>query len=350
MSDAPSLESCRIDEIAVCDKTRIDPFDPYEDLAYLPVYNYHVLDGTGLNIAFDSSSSAAAQTGEVKVIKRIQITNATSSVDFWKNDTIEAYRACPQYGSGKPSEQFDVDHLGGIEIEIHGKNFYDTGLNFCKFRTCISANQGRHPRRCKNQLLDQFGNDLPIAGEMSANSYISKAVWKTNHTMTCYIPEFLFESIEDFSKTIEATKDVTFYTCEWIHHTGLRITQEVKDLFPSDDTTWVNSGDYRDIDGNLYPDSPIPSHLRDDDSGNYSYVRPCYDPLVCMDKPEAGYEYFVQLVIPCHVGELFDGVCTNNPEVGYFFNPCISAEVAIEVTNHGEHYSGGIEMGGQMIR
>jgi hypothetical protein len=54
-------------------------------------------------------------------------------------------------------------------------------------------------------------------------------------------------------------------------------------------------------------------------------------------------------MIPCHVGEVFEGICTNNPEQGYFFNPCMSAEVAVEVSNDGEHWSGGTDMTGQFI-
>jgi hypothetical protein len=176
---------------------------------------------------------------------------------------------------------------------------------------------GRHPRRCKNQLPDQFGNSLPIAGELSPSSYIAKAKYISPTRMECYVPEFIFE--EDFKDTINS--ETTLYSCEWIHWSGLRLSNGTyaADQFPEDI-----------------------------DTGNFSYVRACNDPLVgCMNLPAPTLEYHIGLVIPCTVTEIFEGVCSNNPEKGYFFNPCISAEVSIEVTNDGEHYSGGVEMQGQ---
>ena len=323
LSGAPTVDSCLVREINVCDKIRIDPIDPYDDVHYLPKYSYQTLDGTNLIQSFDSSSNAAIQTGEIRVVKRIQITNESASVPYWQNDTIDVFRACPQYGSGSPKDQFDADAIGGVKITIIGKNFRDTGLNYCKFRSCISANQGRHPRRCKNQVVNQFGNDLPVAGEMSTHSYVVQANYVSPTRVECYVPEYIFE--DDFAETLNT--DLTQYSCEQIHWTGFRISPTIVNRFPNDI-----------------------------DTGNFSYVRQCYDPLICMDRPDPGFEYFVSLVIPCHVGEIFEGICGNNPETGYFFNPCFSGEVAVEVTNDGEHYSGGLDasstefMSGQFIR
>jgi hypothetical protein len=79
-------------------------------------------------------------------------------------------------------------------------------------------------------------------------------------------------------------------------------------------------------------------------AGNLSYVRSCYDPDICADKPETGQEWFPSLTFPCTVGETLAKICSNMPEPGYMFNPCMSGEVMVEVTNDGEHYSGGYDL------
>ena len=95
LSGTESVQGCRITEINVCDKIAIDPIDPFNDVTYLPKYNYDLLDDSGLNLAYDSGKDAAVQTGEIRVQKKIQITNETSSVPFWTNDTVEVFVHAP---------------------------------------------------------------------------------------------------------------------------------------------------------------------------------------------------------------------------------------------------------------
>lgn len=82
--------------------------------------------------------------------------------------------------------------------------------------------------------------------------------------------------------------------------------------------------------------------------GNLSYVRHCYpgSQSPCMDKPEVGQEFFNSLHFPCIPN---DPTCTGSPEPGYMFNPCMTAEVLVEVTNDGEHYSGGKNFQGNQV-
>ena len=145
---------------------------------------------------------------------------------------------------------------------------------------------------------------------MSSSSYVTKGNVISDSRMECYVPEFIFE--DDYHDTLDSA--LTLYECKYIDSEGdLALAQNAA-------------------------------------SGNFSYVRDCYDPLICGNLPSIGKEYFIELVIPCTVGEEFEGVCTNNPEPGYFFNPCMSAEVAVEITNDGEHYSGGEDMGGMFVK
>ena len=105
LSGAADVKSCRISEINVCDKIRIDPTDPYIDVSYLAEYKYTTLDESA-SLSYDSSVNAASPTGEIRVMNKIQITNESASSPYWLNDTIEAFRSCPQYGSGSPSTQY----------------------------------------------------------------------------------------------------------------------------------------------------------------------------------------------------------------------------------------------------
>ena len=248
-------------QIDVCDKILTDPTDPYNDVTYLATFDYDLLDGNDQTISFDSSSSAATQTGEVRVIEKIQITNESSSVPYWVNDTIEAYRVCPQYGSGQvlidgtKQAQYDADDIGGVKVMIIGSNFRDDNNNFCKFRTCISANMGRHPRRCKNQILNQLGLDMPEAGVMSSSIHISKAKYISESRIECYVPEYHFE--DDFDTSFDSS--LTAYECGYV--------------------TW---------DGQITTDMT---------NGNRSYIRPCYDDTEgCMHLP---YRYIDFSHHPC---------------------------------------------------
>lgn len=87
--------------------------------------------------------------------------------------------------------------------------------------------------------------------------------------------------------------------------------------------------------------------------GNYSLVRQCsgLQNYVCMNYPTVGQEYFSSLVIPCTLDDQLPSqyVCPDNPTIGMMFNPCMAAEVLIEVTNDGEHYTGGVNLMGSSI-
>jgi len=296
------VESCIIQEVAVCDKVVAEVKTPYSDIAYYSNFKYMTLDSTKINYTIASSMSNPNPTGEVRSVYRIMPINETASSPYWQNETLEAYRACPSYGSGD----------GNVEVIIIGKNFYDTKLNYCKIRACISANNGMHPRRCKNQIKNQIGEDLLPIGEYSKTFQISRARFISPTRMACKVPEFLFDESVDSQATFGTTK----YRCIWTNLVGDEVTG------PS----W--SG----IHGGL----PV-------NGANYSFTRPCYKQLGCPNLPYYGDEYFVSLTFPCRKDDIDAGLCADKPEPGYMFNPCMSGEALIEVTNDGKHYSGGIE-------
>jgi len=318
LSGTASLQGCMVSSIDVCDKVLTLPTNPYEDVNYLNQFSYIPLTANrkafiqqGLQkTTFDSSSSASAQTGEVEIVQKIQITNESSSEPYWRNETVEAFRACPQYGSGDGLDHDDPSNPVPTKITIVGKNFYDTSLNFCKIRACISANNGLNPRRCKNQVVDQFGNDLPLAGIMSSSAYITRAKYISPTRLECEMPEFLFDP--DFYNTLPTT--VSGVTGAGMYEGGAA---------PSGSTVAIPyTCKYLNYLGEV-------ESVQDGSSGNMTYVRMCDPKSVtpCMNKPylsghthtnpgpPSNLEYFHDLNIACTAAEVYAQTCANNPEV-----------------------------------
>ena len=305
-SQLDTLQGCTIQEINVCDKTVLLDTMPMEDVTYLNQFSLALLDGSNNTQVIDSSLSSSTPTGEVQVVKKVYPVNISSSSPFWVNDTVEAFRACPLYGSGN----------GGDEIIIVGRNFLDTKLNFCRFRACISANLGQHPRRCKNQITTPKGDNLRVAGVVSESSFVVRARYISPHRIACITPEFLFNRGDE-----EQDHDDYVFT----------------GIYDEDNVNTVRySCKYVDNFGSV---------VNEKRSGNLSYVRECdATNLACRNKPSTGYEFFNTLTLPCTAAEIYNKLCANKPELYYMMNPCMSGEAIVEVTNDGEHYSGGLDL------
>ena len=293
LGGSDEVQDCRIGDINVCDKARIDENKPMEDLTYYNTFEYTTLDDSRTKLSFDSSTSATVPTGEVQVVAKIYPTNLTASSPLWVNDTIEAFRTCPLYGSG----------AGNDKIIVIGRNFRDTKLNYCRFRACFSANDGQHPRRCKNQIRKPTGEVMDKIGNVSAASYVTRARYLSPTRMECETPEFLFDY--DFNPYFEKHN----YKCMYLDAFGNEVTDQA--------------------------------------NGNFSYVRPCdKSAATCRNLPWAGYEFFISLTFACTTSEILGDICAGLPEPGYMFNPCMSAEVLVEVTNDGVHYTTGDDLNG----
>jgi len=379
LSGVPAVTYCTINNALVCDKIRVNPIDPFQDVSYITPFSAHSLEfqpnGQLALYNFDSSAGAAIQTGEVQVVAKVQITNETASDKYYQNDTIEAFRACPPYYTADPPG-------GAVLVQIIGKNFYDTRLNYCKIRACISANEGKHLRRCKNQLVNKFGEDLPKIGAYSTEAYVTKARYISPSRMECAFPAFTFEDKSSFLEEVakyapdgnilsdpdqvwaksvygpssgnppvltagnagaaplhypipsQATpgSGLLSYRCGYIYPTYSTATPPVI-------TGYAITG-YAPNSTTLGSDSTMPG-------AKLAYIRVC-DPkatIVCSNIPSPNLEAFTNITFFCTPTEIYEGVCTNNPTPGYMMNPCITAEVSVEVTNDGQHYSGGQEMG-----
>ena len=296
ISGRSNVTNCVIAQVDVCDKLDIDITKPMTDISYLNTHTYTDLNDLTTQYDFDSSLTSVNPTGEIQAVHRINPLNYTASSPVWVNETIEAFRACPLYGSG----------TGGDIITVIGRNFIDNKLNYCKFRACYGANIGEHPRRCRNQVNDKLGNPLGKAGNVSRSTYITRANYISPTRMECTVPEFIF------SEKFNPDPTVTFYQCLYINSNG----------------SIAASG-----------------------SGNLSYVRQCSNTALydCPNVPGKGLEFFPSLTFRCTTEQVLNFTCSHMPELNYMFNPCMSHEVLVEVTNDGEHYSGGVELTGTKI-
>eukprot|EP01035_Chromulina_nebulosa_P017309 gene17309-22850_t len=296
-SGSYEITNCEIADVNVCDKLTIETYIPFQDVTYYDTFTYTLLDESGTNVTFDSSLLTTDPTGEVQVVNKVYIINETSSISPYQNDTIEAYRTCPFYGSS------DANNI----ITIIGRNFVNTDSNYCKFRSCISSNRGYSIRRCKNQISSLNGDALPIAGIVSNATFITKAIYISPTRMKCEVPTYLFDS------NVNATFEKNKYICRY-----------------------VNSDGYFSYDKNV--------------NNSYALIRECDSSTTCVNLPMNGYEYFTSLTIPCSAYDTSTiVVCPNNPESGYMFNPCISGEVLIELSNDGNYYSGGDNLSGTSL-
>ena len=327
LNGAKELSSCRIADVHVCDKQDTDVRRPMEDNTYYPIFSYSLLDDSANKFkTFDSSQASSNPTGEIKVVRKIMPVNPARSSAYWVNDTIEAFRTCPLYGSGN----------GGEYVQIVGRNFRDTNRNFCKWYSCISSNEGRNPRRCRNNVNQVTGEPLPAAGDVSRQTFLTPARFISKTRMECQVPEFTF------SETTFVPLDHDVKNCYYIDSNGV-----VKG-FPDGDLCenackWIDANG--DVAGGM--DSHEEGVMNE---GNYSYVRSCYDIYDCQNKPRQGLEYFQSLTFPCTLTEIADKVCPGVPEIGYTFNPCISNEALVEVSNDGEMFSGGYDLNGVEIQ
>ena len=164
-----------------------------------------------------------------------------------------------------------------------------------------------HHLICYNNLYIHIKGsefDLPKAQNLSLATVVQPAKFLSPTRIECVLPEFVFDRkyIPNFS--------ITGYQCGYVKATKLS----------SNITTYTFT-------------SVITANTVTDTStfGVLSYVTSstCGGNL-CV--------YYPQLELPCSINP--NSPCADNPESGYFMNPCMSAEVLIEVTNDGEHYSG----------
>lgn len=104
-SGATSLPESFISEVDICDK---DPLKRYIETGF----SYQHL-----------GERKTVVSGEVEVLERIIPVNVSRSDPYWRNNTIEPMRTCPENGT----------EAGGTLLTVIGRNFRDTPSLRCKF-------------------------------------------------------------------------------------------------------------------------------------------------------------------------------------------------------------------------
>jgi hypothetical protein len=72
LAGAENCTQCIISSVDVCDKVDWETSDPYTDNTYYPMFWYNVLDGSGTNVSFDSTSLTST-TGEILALEKVSI-------------------------------------------------------------------------------------------------------------------------------------------------------------------------------------------------------------------------------------------------------------------------------------
>ncbi|CAN0054030.1 unnamed protein product, partial [Heterosigma akashiwo] len=168
VSGADQMVDCFIEEVDVCDKKGVDPYDDGQDMSYYPQHTYTLLDGSETVVSFDSEAEEDA-TGEVAVVTKVQPVNLTASVDTWANDTIYIYTLTPP------------------QVTVIGRNFRESSLLTCRFRACTGSDVG--PRKCLNYDLSNNTDGAPHFGGITVEA---PANYVSPTRVTCPVPDYVF--------------------------------------------------------------------------------------------------------------------------------------------------------------
>ncbi len=292
----------------ICDKRDITLQDPYEDESYYPTFKYELLDGSGKTLHFDSTpvrdstgsisipllicvpilkSLPIYETfvdhriplflGEIQAIRKVIPVNLNASVQPWRNDTVEVFRTCPSY---VPSEaRSTMPSLNSIEII--GRNFRPTSVLACRFHSCIGTEDVNYPGpwRCVRGVK-------PSDSSISPKFILTKGEYLSPNRIRCPLPEYKFPIMN--SEALEGKSCVV-------------------------------------------------------SEGKLGYIRNCSDVEIaegaCDSGPRGPLPIFTsELLIPCDPNS--NSQCTGDPAKGLMWNPCLMAEVRVEVTVGGARYSG----------
>jgi len=291
---ASRLVQCDINEVDLCDKRIRSPRNPFEDASYYSFHQYEPLDKVATSLTVLNSLDLRAPTGEIMVAAKVIPINEISSDPFWKNDTIEVFRTCPEYSDAAGYEEGDLQP----GIVVMGRNFRKSPLLQCRFTPCLGdAEMGADAadvfglvRRCRDSSNGEYFRDYGDGSYAdSAVGIVSRAEYISPTRVRCKHPGYRF-----FSKDAVIAEGRNTSACY-------------------------------NVDGRV---------------GFISSCGTLAGP--CPDVPLVGYQLIYDLVVPCNAQEIAAGTCAKMPDPSQNtkFNPCITGEVKVDVTNDGRHWSG----------
>ncbi|GMH66707.1 hypothetical protein TL16_g04487 [Triparma laevis f. inornata] len=386
LTGASELSQCMIEEVDVCDKGQVGDMNPFEDRSYYPKHSYSLLSyDTAIYdappVVEFNSGREKNPTGEIEVLRKIIPVNESSSIDFFKNDTVEVFRTCTPYGL-----EDDED-----EIIVVGRNFRDNSLLTCRFTACLQSDWSRgdspfkdtdyfnQPRYCRN-----FDGSLADEDSLGKRKIITKATYISPTRVRCKLPKYSFNMTGGYSwmERHNPYQEVMKENVGGNEYTYDGSYQDEED----------NYIDYFDIEGGPYESpvqggganpNPFQGKCKRDFAGEIYYLQKCHPDevsdgrCVCRDtglcgggdfgsERELWFGDFVDtsgkfppgtgegaannnlkfshtrlysLVIDCTQGEIDEGYCDNIPEIGQRLNPCLTSQIMVEVSNNGIKFS-----------
>ncbi|KAL7513815.1 hypothetical protein ACHAXN_011176 [Cyclotella atomus] len=223
--------------------------------------------------------------GEMVVVKKILPFNSqTSNILPWKNETLEVFRSCPAFGTKPTSNASSTD-----AITVVGRNFRNSTALVCRFRLCRSSKLtylGKElifPAACKNDDMESN----------SSNPVLTKATFVTENRVECQLPEF--DSLGDYEpiSTTSLPKSTAIICMrDWNDNVFLSLECSEKDIST----------------GMCVFEPAIPS---------FGMRKRIYS-----------------LFMPCSNTGAANDSCSNH------FNPCLTHQVSVDVSNNGVKFSG----------
>ena len=108
---ARHISNCFTKEVDICDKEKIEPQNPFQELSFYP---------------------NNSPRGEMVVLRKILPANESSSSTSWMNSTVEVFRSCPAYGLHN-----NWTFRKNASIVLIGRHFLNTTTLTCRYRRCL---------------------------------------------------------------------------------------------------------------------------------------------------------------------------------------------------------------------
>jgi len=221
------------------------------------------------------SLSEYDSTGEVIALKKVIPLQVTQRSLGWENDTLEILHSCPSYTFSSAIDK----------ISVIGRNFRNESTLSCRFRLCDKSYRSESSE-AENRLLPGKcqSSDGRLTTFVSDIFLDSKATFLSSVRVLCPVPN---DILVDHREEVTSSR-----ACG------------------------------RDSNGNAY------------------FVQNCddadFDLGICT---ESGNKRIYSLIVNCTEHEKFMDACENTPSAGKQFNPCITRQILIEISNDGNKFS-----------
>ncbi|KAH8066380.1 hypothetical protein JL722_818 [Aureococcus anophagefferens] len=321
-----AVSDCLVETQHICDKRVASEFDPYEDQRYYAFLNYTIMDGSG---EIDQIIGGDG-VGEISVVASIMPVNVSAvspnyTAPNWRNETVELFRTCPEY----------VKESGGEEIIVVGRNFYDSSLLMCRFTACrftVDGNGRRDPRSCavpdrwdRYYSPDAETGTYPSLRDVADRSVVTPGRFISNTRVACEAPKFDFADAQIIANQFPQSCHMVDGELHYLQ------TCAEED----------NARCYVKCEQSQTEDC-------DDEDGCETVVGECNDAVTAATP--YGFRPIRDLVMRLTQNEMNDELAAHpnirGPDPLYAggasvnrWNPCYSAEVAVDVTNNGKIFS-----------